>query len=211
MTGKDQRKLRIYLKQGTKLYGFYWIEFLLNGSFSFGIRANINWLEFGSTIHRKGEFVDKEETVTTGNADITELNRPHVTFHPPRLNQEAGIAHFVDSNGKFVDEWSINWFPVGKPQVLIIVDSGISGILPVETKIKKGGETGVLPIDLEHLRMHLAIFPRNTTINAVHDPSALVNIRGHSSEYILSARVYKNTPCKMGVYMATDVFEPNPI
>lgn len=205
MAGKKQRKTRIYLKQGAQLYGFCWIEFLLDGSFSFGIRANIDWLEYGSAIHRDGNFVGNEAVITAGNAAITEVRSPHVTFHPPRINQEAGVARFADGSQKVVDQWSINWYPVKEPQVLIIVECGV-GALPKESSIRIGGQIGVIPGDVEYIRMHLAAFPKGTPITAVHDPSALLNFQGHCPKYTLGARVYRNTVCKMGVYMATDVF-----
>ena len=121
---KFVRKKRIYFKYGRALIPFCWIEFLEDGAFSTGlISKKIRFTEYGYAIQRKSGFEDHVQILNRGGISIEEARAPHYTFHPPKIEQSAGVVHFVDFNGK-VDEWELDWFPVRETQHILTLYSG---------------------------------------------------------------------------------------
>ena len=196
-------QIRIYLHLRKSYYSFCWINLQEDGSLSFGsLSKTLKFAEYGTAVVRSGYFTDHTQTLTRGNVDIKDADRPHVTFHPPSINQASGIVHMRDSNGKVIDEWELDWFPVKKAQLLLCAYTGDITMLPKEVKPKGRYKVARLSSSLQCLRMELILYPLSATL--VHDPSAVANIHGGCPNYIVSCYFYNNNLVEPALYVASD-------
>jgi len=201
MSGKKIRKLRIYLRHRAGYYPFCWAEFLKDKSFSIGINHKIIFGEYGTAVYRGGNFTEHvQTTVTRGDISMKYAKDHHVTFHPPRITQQSGIVHIVAPNGK-VDEWPLDWFPITRPQSLLYFTVADLRCLGQVSKPKRPYRVVCVPSGICSLRMELHIHP---PLLVRHDPKALGNIHGISSDYIASFKFYKDDSYKTCIYIATD-------
>lgn len=207
MKTKASRKVRVYIKIGSIYYSFCWVEFLKDGSWSFGLTSRgMPWKEFGTAVYRVGKFIGHVQTLTTGNTNKKDIYDLHITFHPPRIEQKSGIVHFVD-NEKKIDEWALDWYPVTKAQTVICVSTGIVDILRKTQSLKKNSHIVDIPRDVEFLQMTLSLYPRSTKLTDMHNPKALGNIHGYAPGYIVSCQFYKQGPTPLYIYVASDRWE----
>lgn len=173
-----------------------------DASLLFGFMSKtLRFIEYGSAVVRSGAFTEHAQTLTRGNMDIKDADTPHVTFHPPRIEQKSGIAHMVDGKGK-VDEWELYWFPVKKPQSLLYAYTGDITMLEKTVQPKGRCQIVMVPSDLQCLRMELILYPRSTKL--VHYPSAVANIHGVCPNYIVSCYFDKHNLVAPALYIATD-------
>jgi len=163
----------------------------------------LRFTEYGSAVVRSGSFTEHVQTLPKGNVHIQNIIAPHVTFHPPRIQQKSGIVHYVGSNG-IVDEWELDWFPVNQPQLLLCAYSGDITRLEKVTKLKERHEIATLPSNVQCVRMELTIYPRSATLAQIHDQSVIANIHGYCPNYIVSCHFYENSVVTPALYMATD-------
>ena len=175
---------------------------LRDGSLSFGFMVKtLRFVEYGSAVVRSGAFVEHAQTLTRGNMDIKDTDKPHVTFHPPKISQKSGIVHMVDDKGK-VDEWELDWFPVKTPQPLLYVYTGNITMLEKTAEPKGRRQIVMVPSNLQCLRMELILYPRSPQL--VHYPKAVANIRGVCPNYIISCYFDKHSLVKPALYVASD-------
>ena len=198
------RKIRIYLRLRRNLHSFCWINLLKNGSLSFGFTSKTQKLvEYGTSVVRSGFFGEHARILTRGTVDIKDAKTPHVTFHPPRIEQKSGVAHVIASNGR-VDEWELDWFPVKKPQLLLAAYTGDIAMLDI-AKPQGQYEVVDVPPNLHCLRMEMVLYPLPTkSAIRVDDPNAVANIIGRCPNYIVSCPFYENPLGLLGFYVATD-------
>jgi len=199
------RKINIYLKLGSNLYSFCWMTLLTNGSLSFGFTSKTpKMIEYGISVVRSGVFSEHAKILTRGTVDIKDAETLHVTFHPPRIEQKSGVAHVIASNGK-VDEWELDWFPVKKPQILLVVYTGDITMLDIVIKPKEQYEIVNVPINLRCLRMVLVLYLRQPTSKIrLDDPNAKAHIMAICPNYFVSCNFYENPVVELGFYVATD-------
>ena len=201
-------KVRIYLRLRNTYYSFCWISMEKDASLLFGFTSKtLRCIEYGSCVVRSGAFTDHTQTLTRGNIDIKKANTPHVTFHPPKIDQKSGIAHMVDAKGK-VDEWELDWFPVKKSQPLLFAYTGNVTTLDKTFQPKGRHLIACLPPNLQCLRMELILYPNldPQLPKVVHYPNALANIHGVCPNYIVSCYFYQNNLVDPALYIATDSY-----
>lgn len=205
---KFVRKKRVFLKMAGSLFPFFWIEFLEDRSFSFGMSSKaVNFTEYGSAVQRKGTFVDHHAILTSGNISIKEAQSPHVTFHPPKIGQEQGVVHMTAANGR-VDEWDMDWFPVRNPQHVLSSFSDDIEQLGSTGRPKKNYSVVTVPPGVRSVRMDMYVCPKPGNITL--DPKAFDNVIGGCPEYVLCCSFYQAPPQGAGIYIATDQFQHVP-
>lgn len=204
-----KRKIRIYLLQGNIYYSFCWLQFLKDGSLSFGFQSKKlqQIREYGSAVSRSGFFTGHAPILRSGNVDIRDVSESHITFHPPKVFQKSGIVHIVANKKEKVDEFELDWFPVNSPQIPLYVYSGDIANLEKTTNLKGRYEIIQLPSSVQCIRMELKLYPIPRKPIRIDDPHALTNIHGFCPKYIVSCRFYKDNAIEAGYYIATDVFE----
>ncbi len=177
-----------------------------DGSLLFGFMSKtLRFIEYGSAIARSGAFIEHTQILTRGNMDIKDTNTPHVTFHPPRIEQKSGIAHMVDGKGR-VDEWELDWFPVKTPQPLLYAYTGDITILDKTAQPKGRYQIITVPSNLRCLRMELILYPKSSRL--IHYPSAVANIHGICPDYIISCYFVSHSLIEPALYIATDSWVP---
>ena len=200
---KFVRKKRIYLLTQKLLYPLCWIEFLEDGSFSIGLISNkINFTEYGSAIQYSLSFKDHFQTIQRGSVKIQDTQTPHYTFHPPKISQNSGLVHMVDSNGQ-VDEWNIDWFPVIKPQHLLTLNTGQFEALGTVNKPKQNYSIINVPNGCIGLRMDMFIAPIGANIEL--DRTAIDNVIGGGKNYSLICSFYEDSGARLCWYVANDM------
>ena len=199
-----KRKIRIYLSWRGSYYSFCWAQFLKDGSFSFGFQSKtLRFTEWGTAVVHSGFFTEHTQTLTSGNVDIKEVTAPHVTFHPPTVQQKSGIVHYVGTNGK-VDEWELDWFPLRKAQALLYAYTGSIAMLERIVKLTERHEIVEVPSNVRCVRMELVIHPLSSNARQIEDTSAITNILGFCPNYIVSCWFYENPLAEPCLYVATD-------
>ena len=181
---------------------------LKDNSFSFGFSSKVfKLIEFGSSIVRSGHFTDEIPILTKADINIKTSQRLHVSFHPPRLDQKSGIVHLIDNNKKIVSEWELDWFPVRKPDSLLFAYTGNLNALDAVTKPTGRYEEVYIPSVYQFLRMELSLYPNRNpqTPKWIDRPSAISNIHGLCSNYIISCYFYPNPPSQPAVFIAQNV------
>ena len=204
-TSERIRKIHICLRLGSNLYSFCWMTLLTNGSLSFGFTSKtLKLVEYGTSVVRSGVFNEHAQILTRGTVNIKNADTPHITFHPPRIEQKSGVAHVIASNGK-VDEWELDWFPVKKPQLLLAAYTGDITMLDTVIKPKEQYEIVNVPLNLRCLRMELILYPRQPTSKIrLDDPNAKAHIMAICPNYFVSCNFYENPVVELGFYVATD-------
>ena len=201
-----KRRIGVYLLWENCYYSFCWMEFLKDGSLSFGFQSRtLRFTEWGTVVVRSGFFVEHTQTLTSGNVDIKEVASPHVTFHPPRVQQKSGVAHYVGSNGK-VDEWELDWFPVRKPQALLYAYTGDIAMLERILRPTKRHEIVKVPPNVRCVRMELVIHPLASNARQIEDTNAITNILGFCPNYIVSCWFYENPLAEPCLCIATNSY-----
>jgi len=198
-------KVRMYLHFRATYYSFCWISMEKDGSLLFGFSSKtLRFIEYGSSVVRSDIFTEHTQTLTRGNMDIKDAKTPHVTFHPPRIEQKSGIAHMVSDKGK-VDEWELDWFPVKKAQLLLCAYTGDIAMLPKEIEPKGRHEVARLPSNVQCLRMELVLHPKSEkSLKVLHSLGAVANIHGVCPKYVVSCHFYNNNLVEPALYMASD-------
>ena len=199
-------KVRIYLYFRKTYYSFCWISMEKDGSLLFGFSSKtLRFIEYGNSVVRSGIFTEHTQTLTRGNMDIKDAKTPHVTFHPPRIEQKSGIAHMVDDKGK-VDEWELDWFPVKRPQSLLYAYTGNITVLDKTFQPKGRHLIATVPPNLQCLRMELILYPNldPQSPKVIHYPNAVANIHGVCPNYIVSCYFDKHSLVAPALYIATD-------
>lgn len=199
-------KLRISLLLRNAYYSFCWISMERDGSLLFGFSSkSVKLTEYGRSVVRSGYFTNHSQTLTRGNLDIKNTNKPHITFHPPKIVQKAGIAHMVDDKGK-VDEWDLDWFPVRKPQALLFAYSGDIGRLDKVTQPKGNSQVVRVPNDVHCLRMELVLHPIPKSPQLIGQTDTITNILGFCPNYIVCCGFYPMNIVDQAVYIATNEY-----
>ena len=178
---------------------------LKDNSFSFGFSSKIfKFVEFGSSIVRSGYFKDNSPILTQGDIRITDARRPHVSFHPPSLNQKSGIVHLTDGTKNVVSEWELDWFPVRKPDSLLFAYTGNLNALDKVTKPIGRCEIVYIPPVYQFLRMELRLYPNPDprSPKLIDRPDAISNVHGLCVNYIVSCYFYPNPTCVPAVFIA---------
>jgi hypothetical protein len=204
-TVKFVRKKRVYLKKGSHIYPFIWIEFLEDASFSMGLMSKqIKLTEYGSAIQRGLQFREHTEVLTRGTIPINETKMPHFTFHPPRFSQTSGIVHMVDKCGK-VDEYEFNWFPVTMVDHIATVYSGDISLLGNVKSPKRNYSLVAVPRSSQGMRMDVFICPVGAHVEL--DPLSEDNVIGGCKHYNLICSFYSDNSPKFAIYVATEMRE----
>ncbi len=202
---KFVRKKRIFLKKGTHVYPFTWIEFLEDSSFSLGFMSKkIVLTEYGSAIQRRLRFEEHTKIIKRGTIPINETKMPHYTFHPPRISQKCGIVHMVDQRGK-VDEWEFNWYPVTTAFHIATVYSGDLEMLGAVKSPKKNFSLVAVPLASFGMRMDVFMCPVGSHVEL--DPLATDNVVGGCKHYNLICSFYSDNSPQFSMYVATGVRE----
>lgn len=200
---KFVRKKRIYLKKGTHIYPFIWIEFLEDASFSLGFMSKqLRLTEYGSAIQRKLQFQEHTEVIKRGTVPISKTEMPHYTFHPPRISQRSGIVHMVDQCGN-VDEWEFNWFPVTMVDHIATVYSGSLAALGTIKSPKKNYSLVEVPHTSLGMRMDVFICPVGSHVEL--DSLAKDNVIGGCKHYNLICSFYSDNSPQFAIYVATEM------
>jgi hypothetical protein len=197
--------VRIYLRYKDSLRKCCWVNMLKDNSFSFGFSSKVfKFTEFGSSIVRSGHFTDESPILTKGNIGIRDTRRPHVSFHPPKLDHKSGIVHLIDDDKKVVSEWELDWFPVRKPDSLLFVYTGNLNALEIVTKPTGRYEEVYIPSVYQFLRIELRLYPNPhpEAPKLVHRKSAISNVHGLCSSFIISCYFYPNPPSQPAVFIA---------
>lgn len=160
--------------------------------------------EYGSCVARSGYFTDHSQILTKGNLEIKKSNKPHITFHPPRISQKFGIAHMVDESGK-ADEWDLDWFPVRKPQALLFAYTGDIARLDEISKLKGKHQTIRVSNSVNCLRMELVLHPIPKSTVAIGGANT-INILGFCPNYMVCCQFESVNIVDPAVYIATDVY-----
>ena len=199
---KFVRKKRIYLKRGTQIYPFIWIEFLDDASFSVGlISKQVKLTEYGSAIQRELQFQEHAEVLRRGKVDISEAETPHYTFHPPRISQKNGIVHMVNQSGK-IDEWEFNWFPVITVDHILTVHSGNLELLGTVAGPRRNHSLVAVPHRSHGMRMDMFICPVGAHVEL--DPLAKDNVIGGCKHYNLICSFYSDDTPQFAIYVAAE-------
>jgi len=200
---KFVRKKRIYILWHKLQYPLCWIEFLEGGSFSIGLISNkVNFTENGAAIQRGISFKEHVQTIQRGNLKIRDAQTPHYTFHPPRIDQDFGLVHMVDVNGK-VDEWDLDWFPVNNTRHILTLNAGPFEVLGPVPKPKKNYSIISATDDCYSLRMDL--FIAEVGANVELDKSAIDNVIGGCKYYNLICSFYKDSNTALCWYVANEM------
>lgn len=197
--------VRIYLRYRESLYRFCWINMLKDNSFSFGFSSRIfKFIEFGSAIVRSGYFTDESPILTKGDIQIKDAYRPHVSFHPPKLDHKSGIVHLTDGSKRIVSEWELDWFPVRKPDSPLFAYTGNLNALDRVTHPTGRYEEVYIPSGHQYLRMELVLYPNVNppAPTIIHRPSAVGNVHGLCPSYIIGCYFYPNPPSQPAVFIA---------
>lgn len=202
---KFVRKKRIYLKQGSHIYPFIWIEFLEDASFSLGFMSKqIKLTEYGSAIQRGLQFREHTEVIKRGAIPINETKMPHFTFHPPRVSQTSSIVHMVDQCGK-VDEFEFNWFPVKMVDHIATIYSGDIAMLGTVKGTKRNYSLVAVPPSSLGMRIDVFICPVGAHVEL--DPLAKDNVIGCCKHYNLICSFYSDNSPQFAIYVATETRE----
>lgn len=201
-------QVRIYLLLKKSYYSFCWINLQEDGSLSFGLLSKtLKFTEWGSAVVRSGAFTNHVQTLTKGTADIRYAESPHVTFHPPPIGQNYGVAHMLDAKNRIVDEWELDWFPVRTPQLVLCAYSGNISVLPTESNLKGRYEIAKLPSQVQCLRMELIVVPKSERSTVLlHSQNAVANIHGVCPKYVVSCHFYNNPLVDPALYIVTDTY-----
>lgn len=201
-----KRKIRIYLYWREKYYSFYWLQFLKDGSFSYGFQSKElqKMREYGSAITQSGQFVQHTPIIRRGNIKLEDIKKSHITFHPPRVKQKSGIVHIDANKNQRVDEFDLDWFPVKSPQAILYVYSGDIFKLQSADALKGRYEIVKVPANTLYIRMELVLYPIPKKRIQVGDPNAITNIVGLCPHYIVSCRLYSDTLADAGFYILSD-------
>lgn len=208
MYPKKMRKIRICLAWKGNFYSFCWIELLEDHSFSLGFQSkNLKFTEYGSAILAKKRFSNHMNTLTNGNIDIKNAISPHISFHPPKIDQKKGIVHMVAKNG-VVDEFELDWYPVNKFDRLLYAYTGDIARLDKDIKKRYRYQDIFISPTNQCLRMELAVYPRIPPYpkppKILVMPNAIGDFHGFSPEYIISCYFYKNEIVKPAIYFAAE-------
>ena len=207
LSGSERiRNISVYLRLLNSLYSFCWMRFAKDGSLSFGFTSRTPKLDqYGSAVLRSGVFVNHAKTLARGTVDIKDTEGLHVTFHPPRIRQKSGVAHLVDSDGRRVDTWEFDWFPVKKLQLLLVAYTGNINMLETIAEFKGRYEVVNVPLDSNCLRMELVLFPIPTKSQIrIDDSNAAANIIGGCPHYLVRCAFYNNPLQELGFYIPSD-------
>ena len=198
---KFVKKKRIYLKMEGRLFPWFWIEFLEDKSFSLGMSSSATtFTEYGSAIWRKQTFEEHIPILTSGNVPIKEAHSLHVTFHPPRITQKQGVVHMTAANGR-VDEWNMDWFPVGNPKLIVTLLSGDIEQLGSAGRTKRNYSVVTVAPGIRRVRMDMYICPNPPNITL--DPKAFDNVLGWSPAYVLCCSFYQDSRQQAALYVAS--------
>jgi len=203
-----KRRIGIYLCWRNDHYSFCWLQFLKDGSLSFGFQSKElqKIREWGSAVTKSGRFVEHTPILRRGNVELKDIKESHLTFHPPRIRQKSGVAHAVANRNKIVDEFELDWFPVTCAQTPLYVYSGDISKLEKIAALKGRHEIVKVPNNVQYFRMELTLYPIPQKRLPVDDPNAFANIFGVCPSYIATCRFYSDSPVDAGYYIASNCF-----
>lgn len=150
------RKKRVFLVSNDGIHEFCWIRMALDGSLHLGFSKSYGPITETGAAYEKGTMI-KLKPEARPSVGLEE--GPHLSFHPPKIDEKFGIAHFKAKSG-VLDRWTLDWFPVKNVKLIARAFSG--PLIFKKTKVLSDQFLIYVSERAKCIRMDIVVAPRGT-------------------------------------------------